>query len=455
MLADLEKRLGFNSIGFTSENRAHTGLLCLDLMMGGGVAPGMYVFFGPEQSAKTTAAITIMGATSADPEIKLKVLWDAEGSSGNSLDYIANIFETQGYKTSVDELFGVKNSKGSWITPPKVYYRDESNGDDFYNWVYGLGKRIPDKRFADEAWWYIYEDTKENKARLGSNVSKRQSSGKEGLWVPAVDGSLQAIIILDSLPSLVPAAMDEDEGSNAMAVQARMNSKHLPRIKGFMRSKRIAFIAINQLRLNPGARFSNPEYSPGGEAIKFFSDVRFRFFPRSLSGVPFNPKGEGQIEREPSISGEGEDTYRYLHVGMQKNKLSSHVKEMWMRLWVADENGEGRGYDPVWDCFWYGVVTGQIAGKREAIQLNVKGLAAGAKTLKWAEFKMLVLGSKKDRAPIFEKLGMKNVNLRAGFRNQIESGSGLDMYFAVKKDVGDAEKAAKSSAKKTTKIIEE
>lgn len=437
VLKEVDGLVKINAITFGDEARMHTGLLCLDLMTGGGIAPGFYTFVGPEQSAKTTAAITISGASTKSEGLRIRCLWDAENSSGNSLDYIANIFDTLGYKTSVEQLFGVKGEKG-YIVKPIIDYKDESSADAFFNWLFGILKRLPDKRYDAGRWWYVYEATTANKEKFRAFVDKRQSSGQAGLWIPAKDGCLQALVVLDSFPSLVPAAMDEDEGSNAMAVQARMFAKHIPRVKGSFRAKRVALIGINQLRLNPGARFGNPEYEPGGEALKFFSDVRFRFYPRALSGVPFNPKGEGRFEKEPSVDGTGEDTYRYINVSLIKNKLSPHVKEMWLRLWVSDKDGEGRGFDPVWDTFFFGFSTGQITGRKYSMRLNLAGLGEAKGVLTWKEFKILILGNKVDWEPIYKKLGYKVIDLRAGFLRQIKTGKALDSYFA---QLGDKNKA--------------
>lgn len=430
LLHDIEGVVKINAVAMTHEDRHSTGLLGLDLMMGSGVAPGMYVFVGPEQSAKTTAAITIMGASGADTDIKVKALFDAEGSTGNSADYVSNIFETQGFKIPAEEVFGVRDATGKgWRIPPTVYYQDISEGETIFNWIYALAKRLPDKRFSKNRWWYVYENSTENKKKWADVADKTQGQGQEGLWVPAKNGALQAMILLDSLPAILADALDDDEASNALAVDARMFSKHLKRIKGSFRRKRIALIAINQLRTNPGARFSDPRYEPGGNAVAFFSDVRFWLTPRALSGVPFNPKGDKGEEVEPSVNG-GEDRYRYIHCGLKKNKLSSHVKETWMRLWVADSNGEGRGYDPVWDTFYYLYSTGQLEGKKSSIKLNVAKVGEALKAITWLEFKTLILGNKDQWEPIYKKIGYKTINLRAGCFNQMKKGKGTDLYFA-------------------------
>lgn len=443
LLGELEKKIGINAISLGTEDRMDSGLCCLNILLGGGYAPGFYINYGPEQSAKTTMAITTLGS-SVESKVDLRVLWDAENSSGSSTDYISNIFNTMGVRTTVEQLFGVRKA-GKYIEKPLVYYRDDYEGNKFFNWLHALQKRLPDKRFEEGRWWYIYDETPENKKMLGSSIHRGMTAKNPGLWAEAEDGRLQAIIILDSFPSLVPSSMDEDEGDNSLAVQARMFSKHLPRIKGAFRAKRICLIGVNQLRINPMARFGNPETEPGGQALKFFSDVRFRFFPRALSALPFVTKGEQNVEKEQSVEFDGYDTYRYVEVTAVKNKLSIPGRKTWLRVWVSDAEGNARGYDPVWDQFYYLYSTGQASGKRSSILLNISGLGEAKKNLTWLEFKLLVLGTKEDKIKVCTKIGYKAINLRAGIMKQTRSGRSEDMYIEHTQATAKA-KAAKAKA---------
>ena len=63
ILQELEKVVKVQGITIGTENRMSTGLLCVDLILGGGITAGMYTFAGPEQSAKTTLAITTLAAS--------------------------------------------------------------------------------------------------------------------------------------------------------------------------------------------------------------------------------------------------------------------------------------------------------------------------------------------------------------------------------------------------------
>jgi len=429
LLSDLEQVVKINSISLGSEDRMSTGMLALDLILGGGVCPGMYTMVGPEQSAKTTAAITMLAA-SVSQKVDLRTLWDAENSSGSSIDYLTNIFQTVGANVTVENLFGVRKD-GKYVVPPVVYYQDDPSSDTFFNWLHGLEKRLPDKRMADGTWWYVYEDNPKIKAKLGDAVDKMMSRKQNsGLWIPAPDGRLQAIVLIDSFPSLLPSSMDEDEADNSIAVQARMFSKQLPRVKGTLRAKRIALVGINQLSVNPMARFSNPEVEKGGSSLKYFSDVRLRMFPRS-SGQPYNPKIEKAHEMEASLWGPGEDRYRYIHVSTLKNKLSVPGRETWLRLVVRDGSGLARGFDPVWDTFHYLMETGQASGKRNQMKLAVKGLPEAEKSITWMEFKSLIIGSAEQRKAVADKIGWpKAPDIRKGCFAQVRKGVAEDLYVA-------------------------
>jgi RecA/RadA recombinase len=426
ILGELEKAVKIQSITIGEENRISTGLLCVDLTLGGGITAGMYTVAGPEQSAKTTLTISIMAA-SVKQNVGARVLWDAENSSGSSMDYVENIFKAQDVNEDIQTLFGVKE-KGKYKVKPVVYYRDEGEMDTFYNWLSGFLRRLPDKRFEAERWWYVYPTTPENKSKYKGHYDVRMSSAMGALYIPAEDGALQAMVMVDSYPSLLPASMDEDDPRAGMALQAREFSRHIPRVKGKLRAKRVALLGINQLREAPAVMFKDPNYEPGGQALRFNSDVRLRSVPRALSGVPFNPKGKGQIEKEPSVSGEGEDTYRYVNLKAIKNKLSVPNREVWLRIWVQDENSVAKGFCPVWDTFYALHLTGQVSGKRSSMLLNIHGLGKARKNIDWAEFKTMVLGDKEAITAVCKKLGYKPFNLRKGLFSMMRKGVMEKLY---------------------------
>src|SRR4030066_542120 len=83
------------------------------------------------------------------------------------------------------------------------------------------------------------------------------------------------IIAIDSVAALVPRAEIEGEmGDSLPGLQARLMSQALRKLTGAIARSRCAVIFINQLREKIGIVFGNPETTPGGRALKFYSSVR-------------------------------------------------------------------------------------------------------------------------------------------------------------------------------------
>jgi recombination protein RecA len=83
------------------------------------------------------------------------------------------------------------------------------------------------------------------------------------------------IIVIDSVAALVPRAEIEGEmGDSVMGVQARLMSQALRKITGAISKSKTVVIFTNQLRMKIGVMFGNPETTPGGMALKFYSSIR-------------------------------------------------------------------------------------------------------------------------------------------------------------------------------------
>lgn len=807
------------------EIRQPTGLLTIDLILSKGLVPGWYTFFGPEQSCKSTGASTFMGAA-LNSGIPVISYWDFEGSVNHS--YLTNIIETQGFNMDLKHVFGLKDNAGNWSVKPRVRYYSEGVAEKFFDYLASLERKLPDKVKINDQWYLIYENTKINQKALAGHYDTKYLTKTGKLRVPAKDGTLQALVILDSYPAMLPERLDVDDPGAGMAAQARMFSEQLRRVKGKMKAKRIAVIGVNQLRKAPmvmfgcyhgsvrvtmadgskptiqevvenkltgpvlafdpststfvpkpitgwfnngpakkwlkityetsrnnrgankasivvtpehlmwseefktlraafkfkegdtfsapspyalsyhaeqlylgmmlgdgwfsvkedflklsfmhkaehqwltawkrsilnfggcdpklltqempyvynpklakfamerkagcegrekrlsqefcealdlpavavwymddgskggkllkmqsyplqdvrllcdvlnkkfktnctvatwtdnscvsgvghgitfdtrmynlmapyvhsnfrqevvdrvtincnaseivrpetirkhipkGIRYfgefkawgacdtmqsipvkilkveeiskgkygrraqadkfvtsdsryeievkdlglfvadgvvgkNSPEYEPGGEAIRFFSDCRLRVYPRALSGVP-GAKGKGMIEEEPSIleSG-GKDSYRYIHIRAHKNKLSVPNLEGWLRLWITDGEGVARGFDPVWDVYYYLRETGQISGQRSKLKLALDGRENPKKTVPWLDFKALVIGTKAQKIEVWKSLmpEARPFDLKGFCKKQLQERNGLDLYFShMKSDAASEE----------------
>lgn len=418
-------------------NPMSTGVLAMDLIWGGGLKPSWLTHLGGEQSCKTTTAIHVLAAAVKE-EIPLISFWDYEGSTASSQDYVESIFKSCGLKMSVREIFGTKDPKtGKWVVRPAVRYQSATVGEQFFDYLAELLRTLPDKKFLGGEWWYRYDDTKENQSKYGeyANKSMPKKYGK-GIYIPAKDGKLQAVVLTDSYPAMNPSDNDDEESNNSLALNARMFSKHLPRVKGRLVAKRVVVLGINQLRSIPMARYGPTEMEPCGQALRYNSDGRLKHTSRAISGAPLWPKADKEdysVEKEPSATVDGAyDTYRYIHIKPAKNKLSTPGRSSWLRLWVEDGNGTARGFDPVFDTLYYLTQTGQLIGKgRKSIYLNLHKLGQTKQT-NWETLKAWILGPKQQKKDICEKLGIKPIDLRAFCFKQMRDGVAETLYIEAK-----------------------
>ena len=83
------------------------------------------------------------------------------------------------------------------------------------------------------------------------------------------------VVVIDSVAALVPQAeIDGEMGDSHVGLQARLMSQALRKLSGTLNKTNTTAIFINQLREKVGVMFGNPETTPGGRALKFYSSVR-------------------------------------------------------------------------------------------------------------------------------------------------------------------------------------
>ena len=83
------------------------------------------------------------------------------------------------------------------------------------------------------------------------------------------------IVVIDSVAALVPQAeIDGEMGDAHVGLQARLMSQALRKLSGTISKTKTTAIFINQLREKVGVMFGNPETTPGGRALKFYSTIR-------------------------------------------------------------------------------------------------------------------------------------------------------------------------------------
>ncbi|MDP2674369.1 MAG: recombinase RecA [Dehalococcoidia bacterium] len=118
-------------------------------------------------------------------------------------------------------------------------------------------------------------------AALGVNIQdlliSQPDTGEQALEIceALVRSNAVDVIVLDSVAALVPRAeIEGDMGDSLPGLQARLMSQALRKLTAAVSRSRTALIFINQLREKIGIVFGNPEVTPGGRALKFYSTVR-------------------------------------------------------------------------------------------------------------------------------------------------------------------------------------
>ncbi len=92
------------------------------------------------------------------------------------------------------------------------------------------------------------------------------------------------IIVIDSVAALVPKAEIEGAmGDQQVGLQARLMSRAMRKLTSIISKTRTCVVFINQLRMKIGVMFGNPETTPGGKALKFYSSVRLDI--RRIGGI--------------------------------------------------------------------------------------------------------------------------------------------------------------------------
>ena len=117
--------------------------------------------------------------------------------------------------------------------------------------------------------------------RLGVNINElllsQPDTGEQALEIceALVRSEAVSIIVIDSVAALVPQAeIDGEMGDSHVGLQARLMSQALRKLSGTINKTKTTAIFINQLREKVGVMFGNPETTPGGRALKFYSTIR-------------------------------------------------------------------------------------------------------------------------------------------------------------------------------------
>ena len=153
-------------------------------------------------------------------------------------------------------------------------------------------------------------------ARIGVDIDEvlisQPDTGEQALEIcdMLVRSGAIDVVVVDSVAALVPRAEIEGEiGDTTVGLQARLMSQALRKLAGSLSKSKTTCIFINQLREKIGVMFGNPETTPGGRALKFFSSVRM------------------DIRKIDSIKRDGEILGSRVRVKVVKNKVAPPFKQ--------------------------------------------------------------------------------------------------------------------------------
>ncbi len=118
-------------------------------------------------------------------------------------------------------------------------------------------------------------------AKLGVKVKEllisQPDNGEEALNIleSLVRSGIVDVVVVDSVAALTPKAEIEGEmGQQYMGLQARLMSQALRKLTAISAKSKTLIVFINQIRMQIGVMFGNPETTPGGRALRFYSSVR-------------------------------------------------------------------------------------------------------------------------------------------------------------------------------------
>lgn len=212
------------------------------------------------------------------------------------------------------------------------------------------------------------------------------------------------VVVVDSVAALVPKSeLDGEMGEPQMGLQARLMSQALRKLKAIVNKSRTCLIFINQLREKIGVMFGNPETTPGGRALKFYSDVRI------------------DIRRIAAIKGPDRIIGNHTRAKVVKNKLAAPFREAEFDLLY----GEGISHET--DLLDLGAAEGILE-------------KSGA----WYTFQGERIGQGRENARLFLR---ENTDVREKLERAIREKLGLGIAAGEKGTAPEPERAARNKSR--------
>jgi len=160
-------------------------------------------------------------------------------------------------------------------------------------------------------------------------ILSQPDSGDQALQITELlikSGAID-LIVVDSVAALVPQAeLDGTIGDSSIGLQARLMSQAMRKLAGAMNRSKCTVIFINQLREKIGIMFGNPETTPGGRALKFYSSIRLEV----RKGEPIKQGSEliGNKVNIKIVKNKVAPPFKTCTVEMRYGEGLSHISEV-------------------------------------------------------------------------------------------------------------------------------
>jgi recombination protein RecA len=205
---------------------------------------------------------------------------------------------------------------------------------------------------------------------LGVNVDdlilNQPDSGEKALQVveELVDSQCVGIIVVDDVASLVPEAeLAGDIGDQHVGLQARLMSQALRKLTAKCAHNSVPVVFINQIREKIGTMYGNPETTPGGRALKFYSSVRI------------------DVRRKEEIKDGTELVGHSVRLKAVKNKVGTPLRETQVDLYYPNTRFTP-GFDLIGDLITFASKRGLFEMSGSWYALDGERLANGLANLK-------------------------------------------------------------------------